>query len=129
MKSKKPMTITSNKTTIRRKISKVTSSLLCIAFFLCYAYWYPAPNNFTTQNYLPALGFIALAFLATVTTVGIFHGKKISLLISSLMVATLLIKRVSIISILLFAIAIPLLFLNQKKQTNDIEETDETINN
>jgi hypothetical protein len=109
MKSKKPMTITSNKTTIRRKISKVTSSLLCIAFFLCYAYWYPAPSNFTAQNYLPALGFIALAFLATVTTVGIFKNKKTAVLIATLVVAVFLIKKASIIAILFFAICIPLL--------------------
>ncbi len=102
----------------KKKALKIVGSLVSLAAFLIYLYYYPAPKEFSFQNALPIGIMLALIFITTVLTSYIFLPFRKAILIGAIALATVITNKSRIITIITYAIAFPLLFINLQNRQN-----------
>jgi hypothetical protein len=100
-----------------KKKIKILASIVCLIGLVGLLYYYPAPNAFDKSQALPIAIAITFFFAAVFTTLMVFISTKKALLVTLILTATLFIKHQRIISIIAYAVCIPLLVGSVKKQS------------
>ena len=95
----------------KKKVLKVLAAGISLISFLIYFYYYPAPAQFSFLNAIPIGIMILLVFLVALSWSYLFICFKKSLLCASMITATLVIDKSRIITIITYAVCLPLLLL------------------
>jgi hypothetical protein len=110
LKEKKPLI--KNK----RRALKILATLLSLCALTVFLYYFPAPTQFTFAHALPIGAALTLLFLTTLLISSFFLSVKKALLVASIVTATALVNKSRIITIVTYAICIPLLFVRRENK-------------
>jgi len=95
----------------KKKVLQVLTAGISIVSLLVYFFYFPAPSQFSFKNTLPIGIMITLVFFTSVSWSYIFVPFKKALLIAAIVTATLVVNRSRIITIITYAICLPLLLI------------------
>ncbi len=106
----------------KNKVLKISATVISVLAFCIFVYYYKAPFTFTEANTVPIALLTFFLFVAMFTTIQLFTTPKKALEFSLLIVSLLFVKHLRIIPIVTYAVCIPLLFINNKKNELTVEE-------
>lgn len=106
----------------KKRALQISGACVSMAAFLIYLYYFPAPSEFSFKNAVPIGIMIFLTFLSSLLLAYIFLPFKKSLLVAAIITSSLMVNKSRIITIITYAICIPLLFLKSSRFQNHNRE-------